>query len=74
MRWHLLATDKTYLQLKGFDEIPTDNREIWGKSLSIFTITAIIWCHIGKKLEYFHLNYSALLSDKKANEMPINRP
>ena len=39
MRWHLLVTDK----LKGFDKIPTDSREIWGKPLSVFTISAIIW-------------------------------
>ena len=38
MRWHLLATDKIYLQLKGFDKIPTDNREIWRKPLSVLTI------------------------------------
>ena len=31
-RWHPLAPDKTFLQLKGFDMIPTDNREIWGES------------------------------------------
>ena len=29
-RWHPLATDKTFLQLKGFDKIPSDYREIWG--------------------------------------------
>ena len=28
MRWHPLAPDKTFLKLKGFDKIPTDNREI----------------------------------------------
>ena len=28
MRWHPLAPDKTFLQLKGFDKIPNDNREI----------------------------------------------
>ena len=32
MRWHPLAPDKTFLQLKGFDKIPTDNREIHGKA------------------------------------------
>ena len=31
MRWYPLAPDKTFLQLKGFDKIPTDNGEIWGK-------------------------------------------
>ena len=35
MRWHPLAPDKTFLQLKGFDKIPTDNREIRGKALTI---------------------------------------
>ena len=40
MRWHLLATDKTYLQSKGFEKIPSDNREIWGKPLSVLTIMA----------------------------------
>ena len=28
MRWYPLAIDKTFLQLKGFDKIPTDNRDI----------------------------------------------
>ena len=32
MRWHPLATDKTFLQLKGFDKIPTDNRDIGQRS------------------------------------------
>ena len=27
-RWHPLAPDKTFLQLKGFDKIPTDNRNL----------------------------------------------
>ena len=35
MRWHPLAPDKTFLQLKGFDKIPTDNREICVKALTI---------------------------------------
>ena len=35
MRWHPLAPDKTFLQLEGFDKIPTDNREIRGKALTI---------------------------------------
>ena len=35
MRLHPLAPDKTFLQLKGFDKIPTDNREICGKALTI---------------------------------------
>ena len=26
--WHPLGIDKTYLQLKGFEKIPTDKREI----------------------------------------------
>ena len=34
-RWHPLAPDKTFFQLKGFDKIPTDNREIWEKALTI---------------------------------------
>ena len=34
-RWHPLAPDKTFLQLKGFDKIPTDNREIRVKALTI---------------------------------------
>ena len=28
MRWHLVGTDKTYLQLKNLRESPTDNRDI----------------------------------------------
>ena len=39
MRWHPLAPDKTFLQLKGLDKIPTDKREIEVKA---FTLHAII--------------------------------
>ena len=38
MRWHPLALDKTFLQLKGFDKIPTDKREIEVKALTIHAI------------------------------------
>ena len=40
MRWHPLAPDKTFLQLKGFDKIPTDKREIEVKALTIHAIMA----------------------------------
>ena len=39
-RWHPLATDKTFLPLKGFEKTPTDNREMWGKALTIHAIMA----------------------------------
>ena len=39
-QWHPLAPDETFLQLKGFDKIPTDNREICGKALTIHAIMA----------------------------------
>ena len=32
MRWHPLDTDKTYHQLKGFEKIPSDNRDIGQRS------------------------------------------
>ena len=38
MRWHPLAPVKTFLQLKGFDKIPTDKREIEVKALTIHAI------------------------------------
>ena len=38
MRWHPLAPDKTVLQLKGFDKIPTDKREIEVNPLTIHAI------------------------------------
>ena len=34
-RCHPLAPDNTFLQLKGFDKIPTDKREIRVKALTI---------------------------------------
>ena len=40
MGWHPLAPDKTFLQLKGFDKIPNDNREIFGKAFTIHAIMA----------------------------------
>ena len=38
MRWHPLAPDKTFLQLKGFDKIANDNREIQANPLTIHAI------------------------------------
>ena len=37
-RWHPLALDKTFLQLKEFDKIQTDKREIEVKALTIHAI------------------------------------
>ena len=39
-RWHPLAPDKTFLQLKEFDKIPTDKREIEVNPLTIHAIMA----------------------------------
>ena len=39
-RWHPLAPDKTFLQLKGFDKIRTDKREIEVNPLTIHAIMA----------------------------------
>ena len=38
MRWHLVATDNNYFQCKGFQKIPSNYIEIWGKPLSVVTI------------------------------------
>ena len=38
MMWHPLAPDKIFLQLKGFDKIAIDNREIQANSLTIHAI------------------------------------
>ena len=35
MRWHLVAINKTYLQCKGFQKIPSDNRDTNEKPLNI---------------------------------------
>ena len=32
MKWHLVDTDKTFLHCKGFEKIPTDNRDIGQRS------------------------------------------
>ena len=37
-RWHPLAPDKTFLQLKRFEKIATDNREIQANPLTIHAI------------------------------------
>ena len=65
-RWHLVATDKTFLQLKGFDKIPTDKREIEVKALNIHAIIIMAPKHDKKfpnisNIRKWHLNDPAPL-------------
>ena len=48
-RRHPLAPDKTFFQLKGFDKIPTDKREIEVKALTLRTIIIIMAPNHDKK-------------------------
>ena len=49
-RRHPLAPDKTFLQLKGFDKIPTDKREIEVKALTLHAIIIIMAPNHDKKI------------------------
>ena len=55
MRWHPLAPDKTFLQLKGFDKIPTDKREIAVKALTLHAIIIMASNHDKKNFLIFQI-------------------
>ena len=50
MRWHLLATDKTYLQLKGFEKIPTDKRDTSENPLNMSLDVKMLTCFTLSKI------------------------
>ena len=54
-RWHPLAPDKTFLQLKGFDKIPTDKRAIKVKALTLHIIIIMAPNHDKKNFLIFQI-------------------
>ena len=56
MRWHLVDTDKTYLQLKNLKETPTDNRDM-GQNVGKHMFCNTCWNQSRQLANMFDIKY-----------------